>query len=173
MTPYDKWHELVDRYGILPPPGRDEIRNVFGPKIERALDHRGVRLAGIHYQSPKLQEYRRKVGDTAVAVKFDPEDLGRVSVWVDEGWLSVPAMRGKFDGVHLEVWTEAMRDLRRRNLVKASLSQHYVDDAIRAISAMGNLAMARANIAASTISSNDLERYERELLYGFRHRRRR
>lgn len=167
MTPYDKWHELVDRYGILPPPGRDELRNVFGPQIERALDHRGVRLAGIHYQSPKLQEYRRKVGDTAVAVKFDPEDLGRVSVWVDEGWLSVPAMRGKFDGVHLEVWTEAMKDLRRRNLVKAGLSQHYVDDAIRAISAMGNLAMARANIAAPTITAEDLARHERELLYGF------
>ncbi|QRI72609.1 DDE-type integrase/transposase/recombinase [Bradyrhizobium sp. PSBB068] len=167
MTPYDKWHELVDKYGILPPPGRDELRNIFGPRIERALDHRGVRVAGIHYQSPKLQEYRRKVGDAVVAAKFDPEDLGRVSIWVDEGWLSVPAMRGNFDGVHLEVWTEAMKDLRRRNLVKAGLSQHYVDDAIRAISAMGNLAMARANIAAPTITAEDLARHERELLYGF------
>ncbi|WP_441255781.1 Mu transposase C-terminal domain-containing protein [Tardiphaga sp. 285_C5_N1_2] len=167
MTPYDKWHELVDKYGILPPPGRDELRNIFGPTIERALDHRGVRVAGIHYQSAKLQEYRRKIGDSRVAVKFDHEDLGRVSVWVNEGWLPVPAMRGNFDGVHLEVWTEAMRDLRRRNLVKSSLSQHYVDDAIRAISAMGNLAMARADIAAPTVSKGDLERHERELLYGF------
>jgi putative transposase len=167
MTPYQKWCELVDRYGILPAPRRDERRNIFGPRIERALDHRGVRVAGIHYQSPKLQDYRRKVGDAKVAVKFDPEDLGRVSVWIDEGWLTVPAMRGNFDGVHLDVWTEAMRDLRRRNLVKAGLSQHYVDDAIRAISAMGNLAMARANIAASTITAEDLERHERELLYGF------
>lgn len=167
MTPYSKWHELVDRYGILPPPGRDELRNVFGPRIERALDHRGVRLAGIHYQSPRLQEYRRKVGDTQVAVKFDPEDLGRVSVWIDAGWLSVPAMRGKFDGVHLDVWTETMRDLRRRNLVQASVSQHYVDDALLAIAAMGDLAMARANIASPTITAEDLERHERELLYGF------
>jgi putative transposase len=166
-TPYDKWCELVDKYGILPPPGRDELRNIFGPRIERALDHRGVRVAGIHFQSPKLQEYRRKVGDAKVAVKFDPEDLGRVSVWVDEGWLSVPAMRGNFDGVHLDVWTEAMRDLRRRNLVKASLSQHYVDDALRAISKMGNLAMARANIASPTITAEDLDRHERELLFGF------
>jgi putative transposase len=79
----------------------------------------------------------------------------------------VPAMRGQFDGVHLDVWTEAMRDLRRRNLVKASLSQHYVDDAVRAISAMGNLAMARANIASPTITAEDLARHEAELLYGF------
>lgn len=167
MTPYDKWHELVDKYGILPPPGRDELRNIFGPTIERSLDHRGVRVAGIHYQSVKLQEYRRKVGDSFVSVKFDPEDLGRISVWVNDGWLSVPAIRGNFDGVHLDVWTEAMRDLRRRNLVQSSLSQHYVDDAIRAISAMGNLAMAHADIAAPTVSKNDLERHERELLYGF------
>jgi putative transposase len=167
MTPYNKWCELVDKYGILPPPGKDELRNIFGSRIERALDHRGVRVAGIHYQSPKLQQYRRRIGDTKVAVKFDPEDLGKVSVWIDEGWLSVPAIRGSFDGVHLDLWTEAMRDLRRRNLVKSSLSQHLVDDAIRAISAMGNLAMARADIAAPTITAEDLERHERELLYGF------
>lgn len=167
MTPYDKWYELVDKYGVLPPPGRDELRNVFGPQIERALDHRGIRVAGIHYQSTKLQDYRRKVGDAIVAVKFDPEDLGKISVWIDQGWLSVPAVRSSFDGVHLDVWTEAVRDLRRRNLVKSSLSQHYVDDAIRAISSMGDLAMARANIAASTVTAEQLERSERELLYGF------
>ncbi|MEI9923439.1 MAG: Mu transposase C-terminal domain-containing protein [Bradyrhizobium sp.] len=138
-TPYEAWHELVDKYGILPKPGRDELRNVFGPKVERSLDHRGVRIAGIHYQSAKLQEYRRKIGDGKVAVKFDPEDLGRVSVWVDEGWLAVPAMRGKFDHVHLNVWVEAMKDLRRRNLVQANLSRHYVDEALLAISAIGSL----------------------------------
>ncbi|WP_159450432.1 Mu transposase C-terminal domain-containing protein [Bradyrhizobium mercantei] len=167
MTPYNKWLQLVERYGILPPPSSDELRNVFGPRIERALDHRGVRVAGIHYQSPRLQEYRRKTGDGRVAVKFDPENLGNVSVWVDEGWLTVPAMRGSFAGVHLDLWTEAVRDLRRRNLVQSALSQQYVDDAIRAISTMGHLAMARANIAAPTVSAEDLERSERELLYGF------
>jgi putative transposase len=167
MTPYDKWYELVDKYGVLPPPGRDELRNVFGPRIERALDQRGVRVAGIQYQSAKLQDYRRKVGDATVAVKFDPEDLGKISVWIDDGWLSVPAVRGSFDGVHLNVWTEAVRDLRRRNLLKSSLSQRYVDDAIRAISSIGSLAMARANIAAPTATPDELARSERELLYGF------
>lgn len=167
MTPYDKWHELVDKYGILPPPGTDELRNIFGLRVERALDHHGVRVAGIHYQSPKLQEYRREVGDVRVPVTFDLENLGRVGVWIRGGWLPVPAIRGNFHGVHLDVWTESMRDLRRRNLVQANLSQHYVDDAIRAISAMGNQAMRRANIAASTITAEDLQRYERELLYGF------
>lgn len=167
MTPYDKWVELVERYGILPPPSSDELRNVFGPRIERALDHRGVRVAGIHYQSPRLQAYRRKVGDTKVAVKFDPENLGKVSVWVDDGWLTVPAVLGSFAGVHLDHWTEAVRDLRRRNLVKSALSQHFVDGALRDIASMGRLAMARASVSATTNTAEDLERSERELLYGF------
>ncbi|WP_316224521.1 Mu transposase C-terminal domain-containing protein [Bradyrhizobium sp. SZCCHNR2031] len=167
MTPYDKWGELVERYGILPPPSSDELRNVFGPRIERALDHRGVRVAGIHYQSPRLQEYRRKVGDTNVAVKFDPENLGKISVWVDAGWLTVPAVLGSFAGVHLDHWTEAVRDLRRRNLVKSALSQHFVDGAIRDIASMGRLAMAHASVSATTSTAKDLERTERELLYGF------
>lgn len=167
MTPYDKWVELVERYGILPPPSSDELRNVFGPRIERALDQRGVRVAGIHYQSPRLQEYRRKVGDTRVAVKFDAENLGKISVWVDEGWLTVPAILGSFAGIHLDQWTEAVRDLRRRNLVKSELSQHFVDGALRDLASMGRLAMARASISAPTVTADELERSERELLYGF------
>lgn len=167
MTPYDKWLELVERYGVLPPPGRDEVRNIFGPRIERALDHRGVRVAGIHYQSARLQEYRRKVGDARVAVKFDPEDLGRVSVWIDDAWLTVPAIVGSLDGVHLDHWSEAVRDLRRRNLIQSSLSRHYVDAAIRDLASMGRLALSYADVSAPTLTAEDLERVERELLYGF------
>ncbi|MET4085623.1 Mu transposase C-terminal domain-containing protein [Bradyrhizobium sp. S3.5.5] len=167
MTPYNKWLELVERYAVLPPPGRDEIRNIFGPRIERALDHRGVRVAAIHYQSARLQEYRRKVGDAKVAVKFDPEDLGRVSVWIDDAWLTVPAIVGSLDGVHLDHWSEAIKDLRRRNLIQSSLSRHYVDGAIRDLASMGRLALSFADVSAPTLTADDLERVERELLYGF------
>ncbi|MCC8944190.1 DDE-type integrase/transposase/recombinase [Bradyrhizobium sp. Arg62] len=167
MTPYNKWLELVERYGILPPPSSDELRNVFGPRIERALDQRGVRVAGIHYQSSRLQDYRRKVGDTKVAVKFDAENLGKISVWVDEGWLTVPAVLGSFAGIHLDHWTEAVRDLRRRNLVQSLLSQHFVDSALRDLASMGRLAMAHASVSAHAVTAEELERSERELLYGF------
>lgn len=167
MTPYDKWLELVNRYGVLPPPGCDEIRNIFGPRVERALDHRGVQVAGVHYQSAKLQEYRRKVGDAKVAVKFDPENLGRISVWIDDAWLTVPAIIASFDGVHLDHWCEAIKDLRRRNLVKSSLTRHYVDEALRDLASMGRLAISFADVSAPTQTADDLERTERELLYGF------
>ncbi|MBR0910630.1 Mu transposase C-terminal domain-containing protein [Bradyrhizobium japonicum] len=145
--------QLVERYGVLPPPGRDEVRNIFGPRIERALDHRGVRVAGVHYQSARLQEYRRKVGDARVAVKFDPEDLGRVSVWIDDAWLTVPAIVGSLDGVHLDHWSEAIKDLRRRNLIQSSLSRHYVDAAIRDLSSMGRLALSFADVSAPTLAA--------------------
>lgn len=167
MTPYNKWLELVERYGVLPPPGRDEVRNIFGPRVERALDQRGVRVAGVHYQSARLQEYRRKVGDARVAVKFDPEDLGRVSVWIDDAWLTVPAIVGSLDGVHFDHWSEAIKDLRRRNLIQSSLSRHYVDAAIRDLASMGRLALSFADVSAPTLTAEDLERVERELLYGF------
>jgi putative transposase len=102
-----------------------------------------------------------------VAVKFDPEDLGRVSVWIDDAWLTVPAIVGSLDGVHLDHWSEAVKDLRRRNLIQSSLSRHYVDTAIRDLASMGRLALSFADVSAPTLTADDLERAERELLYGF------
>ena len=166
QTPYDKWCELVDRYGVLPPPSKTEVRCIFGVKLERALDHRGIRAVGIHYQSERLQEFRRRVGDVKVAVRLDPEDLGAVSVFVDEKWLTVPAV-GSFDGVNLAVWQEAARDLRRRNLIQASLRQDIVGDALRDIAKMGRAAMAYADVTASTVTAEEVMRAEREVLYGF------
>jgi putative transposase len=107
------------------------------------------------------------VGDAKVAVKFDPENLGRISVWIDDAWLTVPAIVASFDGVHLDHWCEAIKDLRRRNLVKSSLTRHYVDEALRDLASMGRLAISFADVSAPTQTADDLDRTERELLYGF------
>ena len=168
LTPYQKWTELVSRYGVLPRPGKDEIRNIFGLRLERSLDQRGIRVAGAHYQSVKLQEHRRIVGDTTVSVMFDPEDMGAVSAWLGDAWVTVPAVhRATFAGVHLDDWVEAAHDLRRRNLIGASLTQHLVDDALRDIAALGNAAIARDNITGVTTTAEELARAERETLLGF------
>ncbi|UGV26997.1 hypothetical protein E0H22_15650 [Rhodopseudomonas boonkerdii] len=168
LTPFQKWTELVDRYGVLPPPGKHEIRNIFGLRLERSLDQRGIRVAGVHYQSLKLQEHRRIVGDTTVNVMFDPEDIGAVSAWLGDGWVTVPAVHyDTFAGVHLDDWVEAARDLRRRNLLSAALTQNLVDEALRDIAALGNAAIARGNINGITTTAEELARAERETLFGF------
>jgi putative transposase len=166
MSPYDKWEEL-QRYGIVPAPNADQIRAIFGVTLERALDQRGVRVMGIHYQSEAIQAYRRHFGDVRVTIKMDPEDLGKVSIWLDKEWHPVPAMRGNFKGVRLDVWLETMRDLRRRNLIKTKLSEHIVNAAMHDLAQAGRRFMARADIADPVISPAEVEHLERTLMVGF------
>lgn len=171
MTPYAAWTELTGKYGILARPRSDELRNVFGVKLTRKLDHRGIRVAGVAYQSSKLQEFRRRVGDLiAIDVMFDPDplgDIGAVSAFVDGAWLTVPALLAEtFKGVCLPDWIEAARDLRRRNMISAEVGRHHVEGALRDLAAMGRSSAKRAGIITTT-TADEIERAEREVLYGF------
>ncbi len=166
-TPYNAWLRLTARYGVDAPPNGHQRREIFGVDLERSLDQRGVRVAGVFYQSPKIQEWRRQVGHTKVRVRFDHFDIGHVSVWIGERWLTVPSVRELHRGLDLETWLESVRDLRRRFAEQAKLSEHIVLAAIRAISQMADGAMRRASIDATRPGADEIEREERHLLLGF------
>jgi putative transposase len=166
-TPFMAWERLTKRFGIDAPPSPDQRREIFGMDLERALDQRGVRVAGIHYQSAPLQDVRREVGDTVVKVRFDPSDIGRVSVWLGDAWQTVPAVRGIFNRVDLDTWYEAVRDLKRRHALGAKVHEHVALRAIQAIGAMARDAFSQTGIAATRPTVEQLDLEERHLLLGF------
>jgi putative transposase len=70
----------------------------------RELNHEGVQLLRLHYNSQELGQLRRRLnGKGKVQVRFDPEDLG--SVWVfDElecSYFNVPCTDEYADGLSL------------------------------------------------------------------------
>jgi putative transposase len=158
---------LTAMYGVDAPPNGHQRREIFGIDLERSLDQRGIRVAGVYYQSAEIQEWRRQVGDTKVRLRFDPSNIGYVSVWIGERWLTVPSVRDMFRGLDLETWMESVRDLRRRHAKNAKIYEHIALAAIRAISQMADDAMRRVSIDATRPTAEELDREERHLLLGF------
>jgi putative transposase len=166
-TPYNAWQRLTAQYGVDAPPNGHQRREIFGIDLERSLDQRGVRAAGVYYQSAEIQEWRRQVGDTKIRLRFDPADIGYVSVWLGERWLTVPSVKEMFRGLDLQTWLESVRDIRRRHAENAKVYEHIALAAIRAISQMADDAMRRVSIDATRPTAEELDREERHLLLGF------
>lgn len=166
-TPYCAWERLTAKYGIDAPPNAHQRREIFGIDLDRSLDQRGIRVLGAYYQSEQLQEWRRQVGDTVVRVRYDTSNIGYISVWINENWLTVPSVLEMHRGLDLETWLESVRDLKRRYAASAKIYEHIAMAAIRAISAMADDAMRRVSIDATRPTSEQLNHEESNLLLGF------
>jgi putative transposase len=166
-TPYRAWERLTAKYGIDACPNPHQRREIFGVELERTLDANGVKVCGLFYQSPVIQEWRRRVGDARVRVRFDECDIGHVSVWIENTWITVPSVKEFVRGLHLHTWMESVRDLRRRFASQARIDEHIVAEAIQAIRRMSNEAMARVAIDRTRPTKHEIELTESSLLLGF------
>jgi putative transposase len=162
-TPRNCFKRLSKLYGVVPPPDAKTLRNAFGLRLTRRLEKRGVRVANLHFQSLKLQEFRRKVGSRNVQVRLDPNDIGAISVKVSdspENWLTVPCIRKGFVGVRAADWLEARLELRRQFGDEAKIDESIVRKALAAIQEMAESAVRRAGISTMLTAKeiNDAER---------------
>ena len=66
-TPANAWKRLSAEQGVTPPPDANHRRAVFGIPIARKLDRHGVRVFGINYTCPKLQEALLRGGRAATS----------------------------------------------------------------------------------------------------------
>jgi putative transposase len=166
-TPLNAWRRLTKSVGVTPSPDGNKLRAIFGMPLRRVMGKRGVRVLGLHYQSERLQEYRRKVGDAEVDVRVDPGCLGAVSVRIGEAWLTVPCVREEFRGVSAETWLATLKDLRRRYRDEAKLTLPVVLAAMRDIEAMSDTAAKKVRLDARPPNEEELDRAERHLALGF------
>ena len=167
-TPRQAWLRLDGLYGHVAPPAADAARVVFGIEIERDVSLRGVRLAGLHYGDDELGRRILRHGlEKKVTVRFDPEDLGAVSLRVGTAWRRLPCRMEGLDGVSFEIWTQAATDLRRRFADQAAISRDVVLDAIEAIQAIAAQAEARVGVDRLAPSAAAVATVEAELLSGF------
>ncbi len=90
----------------------EEIRLLLGRGAVRTIQRAGIDHLSLRYQSRDLDALRRELpAGTAVALKYDPEDLGAVHVQIPaaqrdpEGpaWLRVPALHQEYAG-GLSLW---------------------------------------------------------------------
>ena len=166
LTPRLAWLQLSERFPIQMPPSAEERRQIFGMRCERAIQKRGVRIMGVHYQSKELQQLRRSVGQLPVDVKIDRYDLAQISVWDErvKEWLIVPAAASDLDlqGVTYWEWVAATRDLQRNNADLSKLSSEIVNTAIQHIRNASDDAIRRAGLHSHIMNLHDLAQVERD-----------
>lgn len=161
-TPRDAWKRLLRQHKVIPAPTGSLRRHIFGINMHRVIDQNGVRFMGIHYQSAALQALRRN-RTSQVLVRVDHYDLGEISVWAGDGWLSVKAVYDEFQGMSIWVWTALCDELRRRNLEKAKLARATIRKAKEALRAEGKIARLEAGIDNPVASESQYEYWESKM----------
>ncbi len=166
-TPRRAWLRLNNLYGVVPPPAADARRAIFGVELERKTSLRGVRLGGLHYADADLGEAILQRGLTTVSIRFDPDDLGAVSLRVGDKWRRLPCRMQGLAGVSWATWTSAAADLRARYANAAAITRNVVLDAIAAITAIAAEGEASVGITRLAPTLEEVERVETGLLAGF------
>jgi putative transposase len=166
-TPANRWRTGVVRFGVLPPPPRDVIRHIFCTVIECRVGNKGVRVAGLYYQSKALQQARRSIRDKYALVRVDTEDLSCISVKTDDGWITVPCSTEGFEGVSLTHWRMGQATLRRKYASIAALSEEIVTKALLDIRDEVEQLRLASNVPSPIMSSENLITFNREMERGF------
>jgi putative transposase len=167
-TPRNAWLRLTKLFSVNEPPDRDKLRAIFGIRLKCTIRKGGVHVLGLNYNSEYLETHRRRIGDGEIVdVRLDHEDIGFVSVRVDDQWLTVPCVRSGFERISVKVWKDALADLGRRFDREAKVDEPTVREAVRAIQQMSESAIARAGIDAYIETAEDIERAERDLAISF------
>lgn len=167
-TPAHAWKRLSAEQGVTPPPDANQRRVVFGIPLTRKLDRHGVRVFGINYTCPKLQEVLMRSGGGDILIRVDPDDLTHVSVCLGHEWHSAQAVPRAVHGLSLDEWQTIVRDLRTRFREQAILSEDIVREARKQIRAIDARARQLRRIQPQHWTAEALDRAESRLFLGLR-----
>lgn len=161
-TPRNCWMRLVNRHLVISPPPRSKLREIFGVPLQRKIGRWGIRVLGLRYWSEPLDTLGRAVKDH-VEVRVSEDDIGRISVRNGDDWMAVPAVLKETAGVSIAEWIETRRLLKRRFAIEAELAKPVVLAAISEAQEILRLATERAGLRPPVLTTEDLDRAEREL----------
>lgn len=81
VTPAAKWGSSMSLDKIPVSDGSTNLDAILGTAEERVLTHKGIEYEGLFYNSPKLTDLRRRLGDKLdVEIRVDEGDLGHLHV---------------------------------------------------------------------------------------------
>lgn len=167
QTPLDAWDELVERWGVLPPPDLRARRLAFGRRLARKVQRTGIQVLGVTYSSEALQRWRLHSRKHDVAVRWHPGDLGAIEVKFDGAWREVPAVIDGFHGRTAQEWVAATRQIRASNQNRARVREDVVLQAFADIDSIAGAAARRADILVHDWSSDRISGLEDRLFIGF------
>lgn len=165
-TPVKAWRRLSKLHGVTPPPDAEMMRLCFGQQREYRLDKTGITILGVRYQSEATQEHFRRENPEKVSVRWHPKDIGVISVKRGKTWYEVPALDPALQCVAAQTWLTAVRHVRDAHPKSNRLDNVAVRDAIAAIKARNESAMAAAGLNLEDWSEKRCAKEEKTLLAG-------
>ena len=170
LTPSEQWDADMEagNYPLSGLPDVDAKRLAFGKRLERKVSQQGIVIMGVQYQSPELGMYFMGMEPKRVDVRWDPENLGAISVYLEGAWQVVPALYDRFDGMHFHDWVKVRRALRAKSASRKEWNQEVVFNAIDQIEDMVKDRGMAFKIIDTTISDKEFKKIEENLFSSFR-----
>jgi putative transposase len=132
-TPRNCWERLTKQFDVIPPPSEQTRKRAFGLKRRRKVTGKGITIFNIDYTCAALRQFHLHSHETEVEAKIDPRDLGWIMVRIGNAWHAASALQKCFDGVCLEDWRIASRELSQKHGNEASIMEDTVAHALRHI----------------------------------------
>ena len=118
MTPLAKWMEGQQNTIIELPTSPQQLDVLVGIPAQRSLQHYGIELDCLRYNSPELQLIRARVGGTPeIKVKFYEDDVGYIHVYDEyhEEYIRVPAIDSAYANGLSRYMHVLIREYTRKN----------------------------------------------------------
>lgn len=149
MTPLQKWSELAPQRPIDLPVSPQSLEVIIGIPARRTLFHYGIELEGLHYNSHRLQDIRRRRGENKpVDLKFYEDSVSHIHVYDPyvEAYIQVPAVAAEYAANLPREIHRLVREQARRRFGD-SVSQTQMVTARAEIEAIVRQAMADKKMA--------------------------
>ncbi len=169
-TPNIVWDRLIKEFGWSPPMSNHTLRHILGVAFSRDTGRHGILVNGVNYHSKRLAEHFQRFGKQHVDVRIDPEDMGHISVWLengkDEAWSTLKAQVDGLEGVSFAAWERSIFELRQSNRNAASLTQGVVDRAIKRIKEIDAEQCALRQLGPIGDTYDQIKRAQKETFWG-------
>ncbi|UFM64677.1 Mu transposase C-terminal domain-containing protein [Paracoccus sp. MA] len=166
-TPLHCWRRLTAEWGVQPPPSREDRRVIFGERMPRKLSREGVTVLGMRYHSEALARWMTCKEERNVEVRWHPDDIGQVTVYVQGQRFQVGSVLPGFDGVSAREWLAATRELRAADPARKTYDQQIALQAVAAIRERSTSATTLAGLIAEDWSPARIKYEEDRLFIGF------
>ncbi|MFC7699500.1 integrase [Bradyrhizobium sp. GCM10028915] len=149
--------------------GKPLLRRMFGERYKVTLHPSGIEIFGNWYSNPALEKRARDLPERDYVVIVDEEDLGGISVGIENGkWLEVagpPCM----NGINVDVWNMALGSMRREKKHLEAITEDVVLRAIAYAQEADAKTRARLGIRFRLKTAEELETLRNSIGPSIRH----
>ncbi|MDR6632653.1 putative transposase [Phyllobacterium sp. 1468] len=165
-TPRNAWLRLNREFETRMPIDDELARHIFGVTDEREVRREGIEYSELFYRDDKLQDFRREKGQKSVLIRVDETNLGRISVRLPSGWLTVGCARDGMEGVSLQEWKAACEQTRLKFKDEAKITHDIRLQALEDIRQYVRQGAAEAKLDIDRYGSRKQQQLERSMNYG-------